>query len=148
MEGASKAFAHRSLYYWAQNYQQQLKKMAFEAKEGIDALESWCCYFKNEGYLKEDEMPILLKDNQPIQKAHRLYEQFAADSAKLAMLEAREKWVRDHLSQIDDSLQEGLEKGREEGYGEKGSGNCQKTQGNGSLFLISLARQRGCQYKR
>ena len=54
------------------------------------------------------------KNNRVLEEP-RLYEQFAADSAKPAMLEAREKWMRDHLSQIDDSLQEGLEKGREEG---------------------------------
>ncbi len=60
-------------------------------------------------------MPVLLGDNPYIQEAHKLYTTFTADQAMLDRLEAKEKWRRDYLSGLDESWNDGREKGREEG---------------------------------
>ncbi len=96
----------------------ELSKMTFpdEAHLAIGSdFERWCYFFKYEGYLKEDEMPVLLGDNPYIQEAHKLYTTFTADQAMLDRLEAKEKWRRDYLSGLDESWNDGREKGREEG---------------------------------
>ena len=80
--------------------------------------ERWCYFFKYEGYLKEDEMTVLLGDNPHIQEAHKLYTTFTADQAMLEKLEAREKWRRDYLSGLDDAWNDGMEKGKKEGRDE------------------------------
>ena len=104
----------------------ELKKLQFEAEKKIhfkDELEQWCYYFRNEGYLKEETMPVLLKENKVIQKAHQVYEKFVADPQKMAMIEAREKWERDNLSRMEASWirghEEGIEQGIEQGIKNK-----------------------------
>ncbi|MCG8104970.1 MAG: Rpn family recombination-promoting nuclease/putative transposase, partial [Candidatus Thiodiazotropha endolucinida] len=96
----------------------ELSKMTFPAEADLafgSDFERWCYFLKYEGYLKEDEMPVLLGDNPYIQEAHKLYTKFTADEAMLDRLEAKEKWRRDYLSGLDESWNEGREKGREEG---------------------------------
>ncbi len=96
----------------------ELSKMNFPNKDKLtfeSDFERWCYFFKYEGYLKEEEMTVLLGDNSHIQEAHKLYTTFTADQAMLDRLEAREKWRRDYLSGLDESWNNGREKGREEG---------------------------------
>ena len=96
----------------------ELSKMNFPDKDSLtfeSDFERWCYFFKYEGYLKEDEMTVLLGDNPHIQEAHKLYTTFTADQAMLEKLEAREKWRRDYLSGLDDAWNEGKKEGRDEG---------------------------------
>ncbi len=96
----------------------ELSKMAFPDRDSLtfeSDFERWCYFFKYEGYLKEDEMRVLLGDNPYIQEAHKLYTQFTADQAMLDRLEAKEKWRRDYLSGLDESWNDGREEGIEEG---------------------------------
>ena len=103
----------------------ELSKMNFPNKDNLtfrSDFERWCYFFKYEGYLKEDEMRVLLGDNPYIQEAHKLYTTFTADQAMLDRLEAKEKWRRDYLSGLDESWNDGREKGREEGITQTAKG--------------------------
>ena len=64
-------------------------------------------------------MRVLLGDNPYIQEAHKLYTTFTADQAMLDRLEAKEKWRRDYLSGLDESWNDGMEKGIEKGRNEE-----------------------------
>ena len=106
----------------------ELSKMNFPAKDSLtfeSDFERWCYFFKYEGYLKEEEMTVLLGDNPHIQEAHKLYTTFTADQAMLDRLEAREKWRRDYLSGLDDAWNDGMEKGKKEGWDEGSDSYCQ-----------------------
>ena len=103
----------------------ELSKMNFPNKDNLtfrNDFERWCYFFKYEGYLKEDEMRVLLGDNPYIQEAHKLYTTFTADQAMLDRLEAKEKWRRDYLSGLDESWNDGMEKGIEKGITQTAKG--------------------------
>jgi predicted transposase/invertase (TIGR01784 family) len=91
----------------------KLKNM--EDRDFQDRLKMWCYYFGMEGYLEEEDMPILLKDDSLFKKAHREYDHFTVDQEKLILAEAREKWLKDYNSRMQDAEEIGMEKGIEKG---------------------------------
>lgn len=60
-------------------------------------------------------MPVLLKDDPAIGKAHEVYKSFTADERLMDMAEAREKWRRDVASRLETARNEGLQQGIRQG---------------------------------
>ena len=85
----------------------QLKNVT-QVKDGLDR---WCYYFENEGTMEEEEMTVLLKDNQAIGKAHKVYRDFTANSELMDMAEAREKWLKDVATKLRHAEARGQEEG-------------------------------------
>ncbi|AHC16502.1 hypothetical protein L21SP2_3162 [Salinispira pacifica] len=93
----------------------ELSKLDFTAIPNFEtAILRWCYYFKNEGNIQEDTMPVLLKDNPAIEKAHHVYEDFTSDEQLMDMAEAHEKWVKDVNTRLKTARQQGLEQGLEQ----------------------------------
>jgi predicted transposase/invertase (TIGR01784 family) len=80
-----------------------------------DKLLAWCYYFKNEGIITEEEMPVLLKDDPSFRKAHKEYKAFTADERMMDMAEAREKWKRDWNTRLHAAKEEGVQQGMQQG---------------------------------
>ncbi len=59
-------------------------------------------------------MPVLLKENPVIEKAHRVYKDFTSDERLMLLAESREKWQRDMNTRLQHARQQGIEQGIDE----------------------------------
>lgn len=99
------------------------KNQLESAAEVQDALDRWCYYFEHEGSVEEEDMTVLLKENQTLGKAHRVYRDFTADAELMDMAEAREKWLKDVNTRVlsaekrgkEEGLQQGMQQGMQQG---------------------------------
>ncbi len=93
----------------------ELEKMDVEGSKTFkNRLEKWAFFFKQEGFLdEEEEMQVLLKNDKVMEKAHESYKKFTANDKMLKMYEAREKRIRDEVSNIDYAREQGIDKGIE-----------------------------------
>jgi len=95
----------------------EIPKLSFDNVSEInDRLKLWCYYLEMEGFLEEEDMPVLIKKDMIIEKARREYTMFTADKEKMDAAEAREKWLRDYNSSMEYARREGLSQGIEPGY--------------------------------
>ena len=78
-------------------------------------LRRWLSYLKNEGRKGEDEMQILMKDDPALLKAHGLYKRFTGTSEYVEAYEARQKWQRDYVTNMNSAERRGIDKGIEKG---------------------------------
>jgi predicted transposase/invertase (TIGR01784 family) len=83
-------------------------KSTDEVKNDLDR---WCFYFENEGSVEEEKMTVLLKENEAMGKAHKVYSEFTASDELMDMVEAREKWQRDVNSKLLNAKEEGMQQG-------------------------------------
>lgn len=94
----------------------ELPKLNIQQGEDLsDRLKIWCYYLEREGFLEEEDMPVLLGKDPILKKARQEYHKFTADDEKMALAEAREKWLKDYNSSMDQAREEGLEQGIEQG---------------------------------
>jgi len=80
-----------------------------------DRLNMWCYYLGMEGYLEEEDMITLLKDDDLFKRAHQEYTHFTMDDEKLIEAEAREKFIRDYNNRMAEAEDIGMEKGLKQG---------------------------------
>ncbi|WP_041397074.1 Rpn family recombination-promoting nuclease/putative transposase [Spirochaeta africana] len=93
----------------------ELPKNQLESTADVKSrLDTWCYYFENEGSVEEDEMTVLLKENDALGKAHRVYRDFTANAELMDMAEAREKWLKDVNSKLQNAEQRGMQQARRE----------------------------------
>lgn len=93
----------------------ELPKNQLESTDEVkDALDRWCYYFEHEGSIEEETMKVLLRENEAISKAHRVYREFTADAELMDIAEAREKWRKDVNTRLASAEQRGREQARRE----------------------------------
>ncbi len=82
------------------------------------SLDRWA-YFLRHGHEKENEtMRILIKDDPEIARMAEEYERFTRDEKLLSVHEARQKYLHDEASRMEDSMLEGRARGIAEGRAE------------------------------
>jgi len=88
----------------------ELPKLIVNKGEDLDdRLKIWCYYLEKEGYLEEEDMPVLIGKDPIIRKARKEYSRFTADDEKMALAEAREKYLKDYNSDMYISHKRGME---------------------------------------
>jgi len=92
-------------------------------------------------------MPVLLKENPVIEKAHRVYKDFTSDERLMLLAESREKWQRDMNTRLQHARQQGIEQGIEQGMDEKAVEDARKMLQEG-LGTDLIARVTGLSVER
>ena len=99
----------------------ELPKIDVENMETFkNRLEKWAYFFKNEGLLsEEEEMQVLIKNDSIMKQAHESYKKFTSSNEMLEIYEAREKRIKDEVSNIAFAREQGIEQGIEQGSYDK-----------------------------
>lgn len=93
----------------------ELPKNQLESTDEVqNALDRWCYYFEHEGSIEEESMKVLLRENEAIRKAHKVYREFTANAELMDIAEAREKWRKDVNTRLASAEQRGREQARRE----------------------------------
>jgi predicted transposase/invertase (TIGR01784 family) len=90
-----------------------LELRKYEDQNLNNKLNRWIYYLKNEG--KVENMKILLKDDNDMQKAHEEYQRFTEDDQLREIYESRIKWEMDYRSGLVEAEERGIKKGIEKG---------------------------------
>mgnify|MGYP000591465951 CR=1 FL=1 len=87
---------------------------------GMNHLERWLYFLKNEGNKmnKKDKLQIIIKDDEILERAHKIYEHFCSDDQLRHLYESRMEAERLHMTYIEDAKMEGKAEGKAEGTAE------------------------------
>ena len=91
----------------------EIPKFQVKSIKELKRLERWMAYFSNK--LSEEEMEELAMSETAIREAMQAEHVFMQDEIERWQYEQREKAVRDYISGLDASWQEGMEEGLERG---------------------------------
>ncbi len=91
----------------------ELSKFPKELRKMKNHLEIWLYYFQNEG--RKKDMKLVIKNDEVLGKAHRIYKEFTADEQMRDMYEAHLKFQRDHATLLAEGIAEAKAKGKAEG---------------------------------
>ena len=91
----------------------EIPKFQVKSIKELKRLERWMAYFSNK--LSEEEMEELAMSETAIREAIQAEHVFMQDEIERWQYEQREKAVRDYISGLDASWQEGMEEGLERG---------------------------------
>ena len=91
----------------------EIPKFQVKSIKELKRLERWMAYFSNK--LSEEEMEELAMSETAIRDAMQAEHVFMQDEIERWQYEQREKAVRDYISGLDASWQEGMEEGLERG---------------------------------
>lgn len=90
----------------------EIPKFQVKSIKELKRLERWMAYFSNK--LSEEEMEELAMSETAIREAIQAEHVFIQDEIERWQYEQREKAVRDYISGLDASWQEGMERGMEQ----------------------------------
>ena len=101
----------------------EIPKFQVKSIKELKRLERWMAYFSNK--LSEEEMEELAMSETAIREAMQAEHVFMQDEIERWQYEQREKAVRDYISGLDASWQEGMEEGLERGMEQATVNNLQ-----------------------
>lgn len=97
----------------------EIPKFLNSKEEGNKKLRQWLYFLSNK---RKGEIEMAVKENEKIAKAKEEYEYLTGDAEVQRLAYLRERWERDHNSEIawekDKSKREGVEEGKKEGIKE------------------------------
>ncbi len=87
---------------------------------GMNHLERWLYFLKNEGNTmdKKNKLEIIIKDDEILERAHKVYEHFCSDDQLRQIYESRMEAERLHMTYIEDAEIKGRAEGKVEGKAE------------------------------